>query len=193
MNFIGKENLCLITKIENIKNNIYSCYSNFTFRIQNQLSKENTLYGLIFGLLLNDNNFDANFMNQIKNKNIISSKLISINYNNEKEGIILIGKYPHDIYPTKYKNKRLKTFYPNKANIASLSINFYEIYTINNNEKIIIEKNINSHLLLNSDLIVGTNEYMKFIENTFFNQFIFKNICRKNYGSTGWEDFTIFS
>ena len=132
-------------------------------------------------------------MNQIKNKNIISSKLISINYNNENEGLILIGKYPHDIYPTKYKNKRLKTFYPNKANIASLSINFYEIYTINNNEKIIIEKNINSNLLLNIGLIVGTNEYMKFIENTFFNQFIFKNICRKNYGSTGWEDFTIFS
>ena len=50
-----------------------------------------------------------------------------------------------------------------------------------------------SNLVLNLGLMVGSNEYLKFIENTFFNHLIASNICQKNYAGTGWEDYIIFS
>ena len=57
--------------------------------------------------------------------------------------------------------------------MTSAGITFYEIYTYIDNEKMIIENNSKTNLLLNIGLIVRTNKYLK------FNEFIFINICRK--------------
>ena len=64
--------------------------------------------------------------------------------------------------------------------MSRFNIYFDEVYIIINNEKIYVEKNVKSNLLPNLGLIVGTDEYLKFIENTFFNQLIDSNICQKN-------------
>ena len=193
--FFGEENLCLYTNIENIKKQKYSCFSNFTFAMVKKISKDNNASNcLILGLLLNEKNYEINFINQIKNKKIISSYLYSFEYHNDTEGLFVIGQYPHEYSPELYKNKELKEFYPDKPSMASFGITFDVIYTYINNEKLIIENNAKSNLLVfNMGLIVGTNEYLKFIENSFFNQFIYNDICRKNYVGTGWEDYIIIS
>ena len=192
--FFGDENLCLYTNIENIKKQKFSCFSNFTICIEKSINKDDNVSNcLILGLLLNEKNYEINFINQIKNKSIISSYLYSFEYLNENDGLFTIGKYPHEYSSELYKNKELKEFYPDKPNIASFGITYDEIYTYINNEKLIIENNSKTNLLINIGLIVGTNEYLKFIENSFFNQFIFIDICRKNYASTGWEDYIIIS
>jgi len=196
--FIGEENLCLFTTFNNIKENIYSCFPNVKFRMENQIQyNNNLLYGLIIGLKVDDKNYETNFMRQIKDKNIISSYLFSIEYLNEDEGNIILGKYPHEYAPEKYKKDEYKMYYPDKPSMSSFGIYLDEIYTFFNNEKIIIEKNIKSNLILNLGLIVGSNEYMKFIENMFFNKFINNNnsdkLCEKTYVGNGWEDYIIFS
>ena len=191
---IGEENICLFKKISDIKRNDYTCFEHFKFKVENQIKfNSNPLYGLIIGLSLDEKNSETNFMRQIKERGIISSSIYSFEYINDIEGRLIIGKYPHEYEPEKYKKEKFKTLYPDNPSMSRFNIYFDEVYIIINNEKIYVEKNVKSNLLPNLGLIVGTDEYLKFIENTFFNQLIDSNICQKKYVGSGWVDYIMFS
>ena len=51
------------------------------------------------GLSLDEYNFEINFMKQMHDRNIISSYIISFEFKNENEGLIIIGKYLHELFP----------------------------------------------------------------------------------------------
>ena len=195
--FIGEENIYLYTNINDIKENKYSKISNFKFKIENQIQyNHNVLYGLIIGLILDDKNSETNFMKQIHNRNLISSYIVSFEYTNETEGMVIIGKYPHEYLPQKYKEGQYKSFYsyqPKTMYLTNFEIEFNEIYSFSNNEKNVLEKNPRGKLFLNSGLIIGTNEYMKYIEENFFNHYINNSICEKNEINNVFYDFIIFS
>ena len=192
--FIGQEKICLYKDIDNIKNNNYSCFQNFTLVADNRINNNKDFsYGLVIGLVLEERNYQTNFMKQIKQKNIISSYLYSFEYINENEGLFIIGQYPHEYSPDKYKESQLKTLYPDKPSMDDFGINFDEIYSFINNGKVVVEENIKAKLLFNLGLIIGTNNYMIFIENLFFNQSIYTNICEKNYINLDFDVITIYS
>lgn len=50
-------------------------------------------------------------MRQIHDRKIISSYLISFEYTQKDEGMIIIGKYPHELLPEKYSENQFKSFY----------------------------------------------------------------------------------
>ena len=196
--FIGEEKIYLFTSINDIQNNKYSCFPNFRFNIEKTIEyNNNLLYGLIIGLVLSDNYYESNFMRQIHDRNIISKYIVSFEFTNNEDGMLIIGKYPHEYSPDKYSEENLKSFYsyqPRTMYLTNFVISFNEIYSLIDNEKYSLKQKSRSILVLNSRLIIGTKEYMEFIENYFFKEYININICEKYFTNTNsLDDFIIFS
>ena len=195
--FIAKEDFYLYTNINDIKDNKYYPFQGFKYMIENQVeNKENNLYGLTIGLILDNCEYETNFMRQIHDRKIISSYLISFEYTQKDEGMIIIGKYPHELLPGKYSENQFKSFYsfqPSTMYLTNFIIEFSEIYSIIDNERYPLKKKIRAIIILNSGLIIGTKEYMEFIENKFFNHYIILNICEKYKTNTkSLDNFIIF-
>ena len=195
--FICEEKLFLFTKIKDIEKNIYTCFSDFKFTIEKNIKNNNySLYGLILGLKLDDIDYETNFLKQINNKKIISSNIISFEFTKENEGLLIIGKYPHECLSEKYKEENFKIIYSYQQKNSFLTnfiINFDEIYSSINNAKIEIQKSIKGYLYLNIGLIIGVKEYRDFIENYFFNEYFNVNICQKNNTLYNSDIFIIYS
>jgi hypothetical protein len=63
-------------------------------------------------------------------------------------------------------------------------INFDEISSFNNKEKYFLQKTTRTNIILNIGVIIGTNEYMQFIMNHYFNKYINNNsTCEMNFTS----------
>ena len=195
--FLGQENLYLYTEFNNLKENIYSLISHCNFKIENQIIyNKNNIYGLNIGLSLDEYNFETNFMKQMHDRNIISSYIISFEFKNENEGIIIIGKYLHELFPEKYSQNQFKSFYshqPRTMYLTNFIIEFNEIYSYKNNEKFYLQKSTKSNIILNSGVIIGTNEYMQFINNNFFSKYYKDNICELYSTGESFDSFIIFS
>ena len=195
--FTGKENLYLYTKLNNLKENIYSLISHCNFKIENQIIyNKNNIYGLNIGLSLDEYNFETNFMKQMHDRNIISSYIVSFDFKNENEGTIIIGKYLHELFPEKYSKSQFKSFYsyqPRTMYLTNFIIEFNEIYSYKNNEKFYLQKSTKSNIILNSGVIIGTNEYMQFINNNFFSKYYNDNICELYSTGYSFDSFIIFS
>ena len=195
---IGEEKIYFYTNINDIKKSKYTCFSNFQFKFENQIvdDKNNSLFGMNIGLILSNDDLKTNFMKQLNDKNIISKYVISFEFTNDDEGMLFIGKLPHEFLPNKYSEKQYKSFYsyqPRTMYMTNFVIIFDEIYSKINNEKISLNK-IKSSLSINLGLIIGTHEYMKFIENNFFNQYIKSNYCEKYSTNTkSLDNFIVFS
>ena len=196
--FIGEEKIYLYTNINNIKKNKFTSFSKFIFKIDNKvIINENSFYGLNIGLTLSDNYYEINFMKQIHDRNIISKYIISFEYNSYNEGILFIGKLPHEYMPEKYNEENYKSFYsyqPRTMYLTNFIIEFDEIYSIVNYEKNNFVTRIKTNILLNMGVIMGIKEYLEFIEKKFFNEYIKMNICQKYMTNTqSIDNFIIFS
>ena len=140
---------------------------------------------------LKDTNSCPNFLFNLKSKNIINENILSIKYNisnetnKEDEGEILIGD-DLDKYNLNYtKNYQyVKLYFQNKFSFEINSI--YAQDKLNNN---IINDNITKYynfdkkremiLNINSGFIIGTLDFMNYIEEIFFKELIEKSICQK--------------
>ena len=202
---ICEDDLFLFTNINDIKENKYTCFHNIKLELKksNPNHNNNIIYNsLFFGLSLDSDNSLTNFIRQIYSKKIISSLIISFEYNineisKEYDGIIILGNYPHQIMPEKYREEDLISFYSNQPNVMFIT-NFYicldEISSINKDMTKNIFDNKRTILQLNSDLILGTVEYLSFIEKNFFKKYYELNICNKYITKTNFiSDFMIIS
>ena len=197
-NCICNETIYLFSKIKDLEENIYTPFPSFEFRIEKNTNFINkSLYGLIIGLQLKDDKkHETNFLKQIIKKNIISSNIISFEFKNENEGFLILGKYPHEYMPEKYKKENFKMIYPYRLKDAYLTnfvINFEEIYSSINDEKYLIQKFAQGYLFINTGFIEGVKEYKNFIEKQFFNKYINMSICQKNHTTLDYDKYTIFS
>ena len=194
---IGEEKIYLFTDMESIKNRKYTCFSNFQFQFIEQLgdNKNNISLGLNIGLNLEEENYKINFMKQIYDNNMISKYAISFDYTSDNEGFIILGKALHEILPKKYSENNYKSFYsgqPKKMSIINFDIKFDEIYSVNEDgDKFILKNKIRANLALTIGLIIGTREYMNFIENIFFNEYLEINLCQKFIYTS--QNFVVFS
>ena len=71
----------------------------------------------------------TNFIKQLYEKRIISSLIISFEYNLENiikgyDGILILGEYPHQIMNDTYKEEDLVTFYSNQPSVMRIT-NFF--------------------------------------------------------------------
>ena len=74
-------------------------YDNISFILCNKYYNDENLNfdGQIGFNMGYEDKYDSNFIRQLKAKNIISNYIYSIIYENDEEGFILIGEYPHMI------------------------------------------------------------------------------------------------
>ena len=76
--------------------------------------------------------------------------------------------------------------------LTNFIINFDEIFSFSNNEKYFLQKTRKGNIILNSGLIIGTNEYMQFIFNHFFNEYIKNDICVLSSYDSDFNNYFIF-
>ena len=120
--------------------------------------------------------------------NIIKNKAILDEY----DGILIIGKYPHEYNPNYLGHDLINIYSDKKKYITLWNFNFNKIYfqieedIINkDNENFIVNlKETQAQILFNINYIISTKEFFEFIKMKYFNFYINKNICsiiNKNY------------
>jgi len=140
---------------------------------------------------INDNNY-PNFFSELKNKKIINENCFTILFNNsvnktdEEGGNIIFGNDLSVNNLIDYKNYLIYKL--NFTDKFSFEIN--SIYAFNNSEsKIIyynskskynIEKRRGAIIDINSGFIIGTDDFMNYIEKKYFGELIERNICNKD-------------
>ena len=198
----GEDELYFFTSIDDIKENKYTNFQKIKFELGNFIINESNYYSLSIGLNYDLDNSITNFMRQLHSRKIISSFLISFEYNidditKEYNGLLMIGKYPHQLIPDKYKEEDFISFYSNQPNamfITNFFIHFDEMSSIDKDKIKNVFQNQRAVLRLNSDLIVGTTEYLDYIDKSFFEKNYKLNVCQKYKTNTQFlTDFIIIS
>ena len=143
--------------------------NNFSFFLVKNTSNTEICEGGGIGLNIkpkSPNIEKINFINELKEQNLISSYAFSIKYKNEKEGELIIGKKPHE-----YDNERYKNEYFHFANIPIYSYDFqwglyFDKVQYGN---IDLNKRINQVLIFEIELgvIISNSEYKNFIQKNF--------------------------
>ena len=162
----------------NINSNLTNIKINFLLSInQNNQELNTSVLGLGLNNIKDYSYPEFNFINQLKNKSLISEYTISISMNNKNNGELIIGEYPDEYAPEKYKKE-------NRIEIPAAylyySVNNYYLLVnriLSNNIVIIEEKNI--LLDLNSGFIEGSDGYREIVEKNFFNN---EPNCHKEIG-----------
>ena len=131
------------------------------------------------------NNF---IINQLREKKIINSSIITLLYTSDKIGKIIIGDYPH-IYDNEHFQKEKLIFfnfetsngkhYDILTNKIYLSWNDYNGENVEKKEKKINFQNVIS-FYLNLNLIIASDEYMNSVNEIFFKEYIKNKICNSN-------------
>ena len=146
------------------------------------------------------------YYNSNKNKNSLLKNLIKNNYiknqnwfisffdetkknsnenENEDEGIIVFGLEPDKFFEKEYKKDNIVSCQGINADYDyqnNWSIIFQEVKqkTLKaDNKDVAIQNNLQGVINFNYDIIVGNNQYMEIIGNTFFWQYIAKGVCKK--------------
>ena len=128
--------------------------------------------------------YETNFINQLKNKNIISSYDFYFNFDSSNTGNIIFGSRPDELYQNeKYKELKYVTMKTSLSNRdLDWSIQFDQIHYGN-----IKMKQIKSMLLrIEFGLISGYYEWESILLNEYFSELIKDNKCfKKNTNALG--------
>ena len=146
----------------------------------NEVRDENLELCGNLGLKMN-NHEKTNFIEQLKHKGVIDKYIWTIDYQTLSQGVVIFGSEPHFYDSSKYFYSQYKTIYANlnNNNKKNWSFNFDKI-TINITDTNIIQlKDTNCELFIDHGLIIGTEEYKKFIEENYFNELIKEEVCYK--------------
>ena len=123
--------------------------------------------------------YETNFINQLKNKNLISSYDFYFNFDSSNIGNIIFGSRPDELYQNdKYKELKYVTMKTSLSNRdLDWSIQFDQIHYGN-----IKMKQIKSMLLrIEFGLISGYFEWESILLNEYFSELIKDNKCFKKY------------
>ena len=157
---------------------------------QSKFSSSELTHSCILGLGYEQVPFDENkenyvdgiesFITQIKNNNIINQKIFFINYNNNDNGDIIFGAFPHEL------NGNYYGFFTeeNYVEMDNSFINDIEIIWSSKGYIYVGENKLFDYLStiefeLSQGFIIGSYNYKQNIEKNFFNEKISKNECFK--------------
>ena len=123
-----------------------------------------------------------NFFYQLKSKNIIDNYFWFINYNKEEhKGELIIGATPHDIYQDKFSEDELYMIHSTLVDdkfLWQIHFSSIEILDANSNIKIFLGNN-NGIISISNNFIQCPKDYFDNITSIFFQNYLDKNICKK--------------
>ena len=153
---------------------------NYPKRQWGEEDKREKVYCADIGISLNTKRDQPSiFLYQLKQKKIINSYIITMNYTKNDGGQVYIGGFPHEYMPSLYKEEDLRTTYiVPRQSFSQFRIIMKNIYIkINETETISINNNeVYFHLELN--VIVCPTNYFKKIQNLFFKPYFDSKICQ---------------
>lgn len=126
------------------------------------------------------NLFNLSLLEQLKDNKIIDRQLWYLDFTNYNKGKFVIGKYPHQINNTHFKESDMYSTYLLQKSFASYRIKFDEIYYGNLNKydkREIIEDHNEAIINLHTRLIISTYKYGQTIHNKFFSKKLDEKIC----------------
>ena len=109
------------------------------------------------------------FLKQLQIKNLIAHSVFTLEYNNENEGNLIIGNYPHEYNKTFNKEDLIYSY------IETPNIYIHKVFSNN----IVIENSTIVKLEYEFGLIEGSEDYYNKIYLQFFGDYLNKNICSK--------------
>ena len=138
----------------------------------------------ILGLTIPDFNdihniFESNLILQLKKKDIINNYIMTIDYKNDNEGNIIIGKYPYE-YDNKLYNE--KNYRETNSVFFKSNMMYGLKFNIEYNNKLLYDDSISIQFILEEGLIKGSYKFLEILENNFFNQSN-NNCFRDNFGN----------
>ena len=156
----------------------------------------NKLYCADIGFQINkEQKTVTQFFKQLKDKNIIDSYKITMNYSSlDNGGFFYIGDFPHEYEQAYFKDFQLISTYEIPRNsFCQFRILMDDIYTIINETKrfIISYKEIFFHLELG--LIECPVDYFNFIKNIFFKDYMNKSICSLEYMTKNLNNYNMIT
>ncbi len=175
-----------------------SIFENFPFILVSKLSKfyssnYNIFGGGIFGLkrriYLSQGLEDFNIIKSLKKKNYIKSYAFTFKFNEENNGKLIIGGYPHQ-YDKNYKEKN---FVKTKAQILSDDLTWAFIFDVTYSGNEIIEENCQGDLIIEYGFIVGNKKYYNYILDLFFNEKIKEGKCYKELNKIDQREYYFYS
>ena len=122
----------------------------------------------------------SKFIKQLKDKEMIDSYTITLNYSDNSGGYFYIGEYPHEYEPNNYKETELMSTYAlPKQSFAQFRILMENIYIeINKTKQIQIHLN-EIYFHLESGVIECATEYYNIIKTIFFEKYLNNSICNE--------------
>jgi hypothetical protein len=143
--------------------------------------------------------YNYNFVRELKLSNAIKDYSFFIEYDekDDNKGYIIIGEEPYNYNNNKYKYSQLKEV--NAIHIKRelyWHLKFNLIYFKKKVENNFVIKNLtifDAALDYNLNLILGSYEYMEYIEKEFFKDKIKNNLCQKNYLKNNYYNYECYN
>jgi len=135
--------------------------------------------------------YQSDILNELKNFGIINSTIITFEYNDNKNGNIYIGEYPHIYDYNNYDKNLLMTAYsiPNYSINNQIKIRMDKIYiSYENTNSVFYLENNNILFNFGSGIILSTEEYYNKILEIYFNKYINLNICEIHTEKRGFNN-----
>ena len=149
----------------------------FYFLIADNIKTESYLTSGEFGLSYSiyGSATKLNILDQLKEKKLIEKKVFYLDYNNENEGNLIIGNYPHFVNEKKFNVNNLhKTNIFDSSYLNNWNLGFEKIYSENE----IVENEItNVYCEYEFGFIEGNNNYYNYIIKNFFDTYFKSNDC----------------
>ena len=118
------------------------------------------------------------FFKELKEKKIISSYTITMNYTSNNEGYFYIGDFPHEYDQNNFKEYQLtSTYMIPRTSFSRFRIVMDNIYIPINETKIYNITQNEVFFNLDSGLIECPVDYFNFIRSIFFKEYFNKSIC----------------
>ena len=183
--YILSDNIQILTLENSIKQ--LEIINDFQFRFDEprsswgRESSEDKIYCAEIGIQINQEKKTwSKFIKQLKDKELINSYTVTLNYSDEFGGYFYIGEYPHEYESNNYKETELMTTYAiPKKSFSQFRIIMDNIYIqINKTRQAQVRPNeVYFHLELG--LIECATEYYNYIKIIFFNDYLNKSICKE--------------
>ena len=162
--------------IFNSTNNEEIVTNDLNFTLATNQTKNNKIESAVLGLQLEKYkyNYESDFIYQLKKNNIINNFAYTFKFNNENEGVLIIGEYPHE-YDKKYdKNELLTSRFSHDKYIEYWSIDIDKIYI---NEEIFENYKVDGLFEIEYGVFIGSSNYKRIINDLFFNNLLKDNSC----------------
>ena len=134
-----------------------------------------------------------NFINQLKDENVIDNYYWYVRFNKDLSGEFIIGAAPHEIKPNNYLEEDLNTANAKYINeFYYWEISFNSIYYTNGKNKEIKSKTEKSGLIsFDYNFIIADNEYYNNIYKDYFEEYINKNICKNHTVKESYNKYNV--